>query len=283
MAFIRTVAAAPALLLAASTAVSATGVLLPLYTYPGDNAAAWNPVLEAITVTPDVPWLAVINPSNGPGPTGLPGNDDMNYIHGVTQLNAQPNTLTLGYVRTDHGASPLAAVQRNITTWASWANYTANDIDIGVDGIFFDETSPDPADVKYLESAVSFARTAFGTKQVVAVCNFGTAAPPDYYRICDVVVSFESALNQPNVPAYQGKQTIVATTPGWDNLVAQSAVLVHDFAGKADDGRVADAELLRSYVQEAKDAALGWLYFGSGGYDSLTTGPATVLALAAAF
>ncbi|KAI1429877.1 Spherulation-specific family 4-domain-containing protein [Xylaria sp. FL1777] len=276
-------AAATALLLAAPT-VSATGVLLPLYVYPsiiyGDGAARWQPALAAVAATPGVPWLVVVNPGDGPGATGAPGNGDSNYMSGVAQLNLHANVQTLGYVRTDYGAAPAAELRANITSWAGWASWAA--ADIGVQGIFFDEASARNTDFDYLSSAVAFARTAFGARQIVTVCNFGAAADVSFYDICDVVVAFESALDDPADPAYESTATIVANTPdaGYRD---QAAVIVHDFVGAAADGREADAALLRSYIQDARDAELGWLYFCSAGYDSITTAPATVGALAAAF
>lgn len=63
---------------------SATGVLLPLYVYPSsvwnDGAANWKPAFDAISSHFSVPWLVVVNPGNGPGATGQPGNGDENYI-----------------------------------------------------------------------------------------------------------------------------------------------------------------------------------------------------------
>ncbi|KAI0483551.1 Spherulation-specific family 4-domain-containing protein [Xylaria cf. heliscus] len=225
--------AATALLTTAAASVSATGILLPLYVYPSaaynDAAANWQPALAAISSSSSssVPWLAVVNPGNGPGATGLPGNGDANYISGVSQLNAHPHVQTIGYVRTDYGASPQAELQ-------------SQHHDLGPPG----------------------PRTLF-------------------YGICDVVVVFESFLNNPDAPAYQGQATIDANTPAGHG--AQAAVIVHDFVGTAADGRVADTALLGSYVREAEEAGLGWLYFCSGDYDSITTAPATVGALAAAF
>ncbi|KAI3329968.1 Spherulation-specific family 4-domain-containing protein [Ustulina deusta] len=278
MTLIRAVASA---LLAASV-VSTTGVLLPLYVYPSttynDGAANWQPALSAIAASPNVPWLVVVNPDSGPGGTGSPGNDDANYISGVSQLNAQANVQTIGYMRTDYGASPAAELQANITNWAGWG-----DAGVGVEGIFFDEASGESSAFDSLASAVTYARTAFGARQMVAVCNFGVAVlDTAVYDVCDVVVVFESALNDANYPVYNGTTTIAANTPD-AGYVAQAAVIVNDFTGSAADGRDADAELLRSYVHEARDAELGWLFFCSAGYDSITTGPATIGALAAAF
>ncbi|KAI0813061.1 putative cell surface spherulin 4-like protein [Xylaria sp. FL0064] len=276
MGLIRTSASAALL---AVSAVSATGILLPLYVYPSkiwdDGAANWQPALEAMAASPNVPWLAVVNPGDGPGATGSPGNADSNYISGVQQLNAQANVQTIGYVRTDYGASDPAELQANITNWAGWGA-----ADIGVKGIFFDESSPDAFD--YLSSAITFARTAFGAAQITAICNFGKAVDASFYDICDVVVAFESALNDSSVPVYESTTTILANTPD-SGYRPQAAVLVHDFTGTATDGQEADTALIQSYVQDARDAELGWLYFCSAGYDSITTAPATIGALAAAF
>ncbi|RYC55166.1 hypothetical protein CHU98_g11040, partial [Xylaria longipes] len=217
---------------------------------------------------------------NGPGATGQPGNGDVNYISGVSQLNAQPNVQTIGYVRTNYGTSSQAELLANVTNWTAWASYSGAE-DVHVDGIFFDESSADNFD--YLNTAVTNARTAFGSRQITTVCNFGSAAPAEFYSICDVAIIFESYLNNPDAPAYMGKTTIDANTPAGGNYEAQGAVIVHDFVGAAADGRAADTTLLDSYVQEAKGAGLGWVYFCSGGYDSITTAPATVGALAAAF
>ncbi|KAK5626347.1 hypothetical protein RRF57_002062 [Xylaria bambusicola] len=273
-------AAASALLAASS--VAATGVLLPLYVYPSaeynDGAANWKPVVDAAAATSNVPWLVVVNPADGPGGTGLPGNDDVNYISGLTQLNALANVQTIGYVHTEYGTSSMDVLQSNITKWASWGSSSS---DTAVQGIFFDESSTNS--FEYLNTAITFTRTAFGNQQIKTVCNFGSAVKAtEFYTICDVVIVFESALNDPNYPVYESTTTIAANTPG-AGYHDQAAVIVHDYVGTSADGRTADTTLLHTYIQEARDADLGWLYFCSGGYNSVTTGPATVGALAAAF
>src|SRR4051812_36924412 len=97
-----------ALLASTAASVSATGILLPLYLYPSaepnDGATNWKPALDAVAASAHVPWLVVVNPADGPGATGEPGNGDPNYISGVSQLNALSNVQTVGYVWTDYGA-----------------------------------------------------------------------------------------------------------------------------------------------------------------------------------
>ncbi|KAJ6465404.1 Spherulation-specific family 4 [Mycena sanguinolenta] len=216
-----------------------------------------------------IPWLAVINPGDGPGGSSLPGNDDSNYISGVSQLNAQANVRTLGYVHTSDSTAPMSQLQANITKWKNWDTSSSN---ISVDGIFFDESS---ANATYLTQAVSFARQAFGSKPITTVCNFGVATAAEFYSICDVVVAFESCLNCVGPPPYESQTTISANIPS--GLQGQAAILVHDFSGTNVEGVTANAALLQQYADTLVSDGVGWTYFTSSSrYDSLTTSPATV-------
>ncbi|EOO00305.1 putative cell surface spherulin 4-like protein [Phaeoacremonium minimum UCRPA7] len=252
---------------------SATGVLLPLYVYPSavynDGAANWKPVFDAVSAHPSVPWSVVVDPHNGPGLSGLPGDNDANYISGVSQLNAYSNVKTIGYVRTNYATSSMDELKKNITQWHDWSTYTG--ADIAVDGIFFDESTDN---FSYLNEAITFARTTFGSNPITTICNFGATAPAEYYSICDIVIAFESCLNCVGAPQYQSQTTISANIPsGYEPL---AAVIVHDFTGAAYDGSIADASLLATYLNTLKSDNVGWAYFCSAGYDSITTGPATV-------
>lgn len=251
---------------------SATGILLPLYVYPAatynDGAKNWDPVISAASSNPSTTWLTVIDPHNGPGTTFKPGNDDVNYIAGVSRLNALSNMKTIGYVRTNYAKSSMDELKFNITTWKNWDTYTG--ANIAVQGIFFDESAPN---ADYMKQAVDFARTTFG-RAITTVCNFGKAVGDEYYGICDVVVAFESCLNCSDGPQYKSGQTIEANVPV--GVRAKAAVIVHDFAGKAFDGSVVDAGLVRTYLGAAKEKALGWVYFCSKGYNDTNSGPATV-------
>ncbi|TLY12161.1 MAG: hypothetical protein E6K84_07265, partial [Thaumarchaeota archaeon] len=57
-------------------ATSNSGVVIPLYTYPTDGS--WAASLQAKKAHPNVPIIAIINPSDGPG-----GASDSNYVQGV--------------------------------------------------------------------------------------------------------------------------------------------------------------------------------------------------------
>ncbi|KAI5459169.1 putative cell surface spherulin 4-like protein [Mariannaea sp. PMI_226] len=257
------------------TSVAATGILLPLYVYPSananDGAANWHPVFDAVTNHPDIDWTIVVNPDNGPGATGKPGNDDANYISGVSQLNSFKNVKTVGYVRTNYGQTPMDQVQNDIFNYANWTAFP--EADISIHGIFFDES---PADFSYLEEAIQHARQINSAlnQPIVTICNFGVAATPDFYNICDIVVGFESCLNCDKGPQYKGQETLSANFPS--DKKSQGAVIVNTFAGQDYQGNAASAELLTSYLMAIVDYGLGWFYFCSAGYNDITSTPATV-------
>ncbi|KAG5913638.1 hypothetical protein E4U42_000958 [Claviceps africana] len=265
------------LVVAAWTALaSATGVLLPLYLYPSskfnDGAANWNPVVAAASSSPSLPFLTVVNPSNGPGRTGRPGDGDANYVTGVSRLNTLRNVKTIGYVRTNYSAAPMAELKANMSIWKSWSTYPS--ANISMHGIFLDESA---ANAAYMAEAAAFARKTFGPSATV-VCNFGTAAPEAYYDVCDVVVAFESCLNCALGPRYRSGETIRASIPA--RRRARAAVIVNHFAGRAFDGSVADEALLGRYAADVKREGVGWAYFCSGGYDDVRSRPATIGAVA---
>ncbi|KAK7404034.1 hypothetical protein QQX98_010207 [Neonectria punicea] len=254
------------------SSASATGILLPLYVYPStewnDNAANWKPVVTAVQAHANIDWTIIINPYNGPGLSGKPGDDDINVISGVSQLNANENVNTVGYVRTNYATSPMDELKANITNYASWASYS--DADIGIHGIFFDESS---ADFDYLNEAITFARGAF-EGSITTICNFGVKAAEEYYGICDIVVAFESCLNCANLPQYKGQETLDANFPS--GYESQGAVIVNRFTGQDFEGKTASAALLTSYAQTISGDGIGWYYFCSADYNDITTTPATV-------
>lgn len=255
------------------TVASSTGLLLPLYVYPSavwnDGAAKWTPVFNAIQAQPNLPWLVVANVDSGPGGSRKPGNEDVNYIAGVSKLNSYKNVKTIGYVRTDYARSPMNDLKANMTAWSGWSTYTASNI--AVNGIFFDECTGD--NLNYLTEAITFARSAF-KNPITVVCNFGVKASADYYRICDVVIAYESSLNAPNAPPYQGKTTLQ------NNVIAGSeskaAIIVNFFTGNAVDGSVANTQLLSSYMKVISAFKLGWCYFTSADYDEINMAPASI-------
>ncbi|KAI1320881.1 Spherulation-specific family 4-domain-containing protein [Xylariaceae sp. FL0255] len=251
----------------AATAATATEILLPLYIYPSavyeDDAANWQPAFSAISSQPSVDWLVVVNVDSGPGGSTSPGDGDVNYIYGTSHLNSYSNVKTVGYVHTLYGAADMSALQANISTWAGWASYTESDI--AVQGIFFDESGTNSYD--YLSEAISYAKSQFPS-DFISVCNFGTTAAAEYYGICDVVIAFEDKLSK-----YNGQSTVNSNIPS--GYADQAAIIVNEFTGSAS--------ALASDIATLKSDGVGYAYFCSGGYDSITTAPADVSQLATDF
>ncbi|KAH6986701.1 Spherulation-specific family 4-domain-containing protein, partial [Ilyonectria destructans] len=232
------------------------------------------PVFNAILSNSNIQWLAILNLLNGPGSTGSPGNNDPNYITGISKLNNYSNVKTIGYIYTSYAKILLYKLKATITTWSKWATYSQ--ANIAIYGIFFDECSS--ANFNYLNQAIIFARRAFGNS-ITTVCNFGAKAGVEFYTICNVIVAFKSCLNCPDGLLYMDQATLSNNIPS--SYMTEGAIILNRFTGTSADSRVANQALINGYVQTMKQNGLGWFYFASAGYDTLTAPPATVGADAA--
>ncbi|KAL2784026.1 Spherulation-specific family 4 [Aspergillus keveii] len=111
-----------ALTLASVASVSATGVILPLYTWPSDGA--WDPVYDALAAYPEVDFYVIVNPNSGPGDSSPPAFE---YITGVSTLNSYANAHTIGYVRTNWADRDIDDVKQDIDVYSRWASYSGSD------------------------------------------------------------------------------------------------------------------------------------------------------------
>ena len=80
-----------------------SGVVIPLYTYPTDGS--WAETLQAKNAHPNVPIIAVINPSNGPG-----GASDLKFVQGVKNFQAA-GIIVLGYVATGYASQLISSLE----------------------------------------------------------------------------------------------------------------------------------------------------------------------------
>lgn len=85
---------------------------------------------------PDLSFLIIVNPNNGPGVGALP---DPCYSNELRKLNARPNVQTAGYVNVSYCKRPIDEVKADISKYAGWALNT-EDTTLAVHGIFLDET-----------------------------------------------------------------------------------------------------------------------------------------------
>src|SRR5579862_5443439 len=104
-----------------------TGVVIPMYVYPGTY---WNQAIAAKNAHPAVPMLLIANVNNGPG-----GATDPVYVSYIAKARAA-GIVVLGYVYTQYGKRAQSTVDAAMVKW--YSVYHA-------DGIFLDQmASNDP-------------------------------------------------------------------------------------------------------------------------------------------
>lgn len=154
-----------------SIPVPTTGVIVPLYSYPGSD---WDVVVQAKLAHPSVPIVVIINPSNGPG-----GSQDQNYVSGVEMLRSA-GIIVLGYVHTSYAARSLSSDIADVNSYKAW---------YAVNGIFFDEMSNVPGNEAYYSSLSAYAKSV-GLSLTFG--NPGASVPASYVGTVDCIVIYES-------------------------------------------------------------------------------------------
>ena len=214
-------------------------ILFPLYIYPTQNA--WNPLFTAANTYPNLTFLAVINPENGPGGSVCP---DSSYTTAIHTLNSHPNIVALGYVHTaaryncgdSHtdfcpATQTQMALQANISKYENWSKTsaggcsTSSSSSVQVNGIFFDEAPTDAASVTYMQNITTYARNKL-THGKTIVYNPGNPVYKDYWKYADYINVFENT------------EAIFRNTPldsltGNGVYAGQSTLLIHTYQSNA--------------------------------------------------
>lgn len=144
------------------------------YFYPGP---AWDPIVAA------EPGIAtIINPNSGVGMSL-----DPNYLAQTQAVQAAGGTVW-GYVYTTFAARAIGVVEAEILKYFQW---------YGVNGIFCDETSTNPADVAYYIALRTYAQGAAATYSRTSrfVINPGTQTDVAYGAgtAADLICNFEGS------------------------------------------------------------------------------------------
>src|SRR6266571_1999513 len=145
-----------------------SGIVIPLYTYPTDGSWAATP--QAKNAHPNVPIIAVINPSDGPG-----GSSDSNYVQGVKNFQAA-GIIVIGYVATGYASQLISSLESQISSYKNW--YSVN-------GIFFDEMSSVQGNYSTLNTYVK------SLGMTMTMGNPGTSVPSSYIGTLDSLCIFE--------------------------------------------------------------------------------------------
>ena len=144
---------------ASASTQTATGLIVPLYSYPGSD---WSNLVWAKQVNPNVPMVAIVNPSDGPG-----WYKDPNYVSGIDSLQSAGITV-VGYVWTDYGARSVASAEADIAAYRDW---------YGVNGVYLDQMSNVPGYEWYYSTLNSYAKSIGMT---LVVGNPGASVPSSY-------------------------------------------------------------------------------------------------------
>ncbi|KAH5152874.1 hypothetical protein HBH69_134320 [Parastagonospora nodorum] len=146
-------------------------ILLPLYIYP--NQGAWDPVYTAIEANPNLDFIVIINPSNGPGGAGWWPNAD--YTREIPHLGSYSNVRIVGYVHSTYCNRPIEDVLKDVQTYADRA---LEDEKLQMQGIFVDETPNlyTPKTKQYLDTinSVAWKNARIGGERLM-IHNPGTA------------------------------------------------------------------------------------------------------------
>ena len=141
---------------------------MPSYISPG---AEW----DGIDTAGPTAAIAILNVDSGPGTA-----PEQNYANQVSATEAA-GVAMYAYVDTAFGARSIAAVESDITTYATW---------YGVHNIFFDEASTScGVEASYYLPLYTYVHARGGN----VILNPGTATSECYMAASDVILTFEGS------------------------------------------------------------------------------------------
>jgi hypothetical protein len=164
--------AIPSIYHPAHAATSSTGVIVPLYGYPGSS---WTGLIRDHEAYPTVPVVAVVNPASGPG-WGV----DSNFLSGIKSLQSAGISV-LGYVASGYTGVALSSAEAQVQDYVSW---------YGVNGVYVDQMSNVAGSEWYYSDLTSYAHS-IGADFVVG--NPGADVPSSYVGTVDSIVIYENA------------------------------------------------------------------------------------------
>lgn len=154
-------------------ATSASGCIVPLYTYPTD--VSWTAIVAAQNAHSRVAVIAIVNPNSGPG-----SSSSTAYTNGIAKLTTA-GIRAIGYVHTSYGARAAAEVRGEIDQWHTWYPEVA--------GIFFDEESNDAGGDGYYRDLSAYVKSL---GMPLTVGNPGTDTNASYIGAVDITFVYET-------------------------------------------------------------------------------------------
>jgi Spherulation-specific family 4 len=221
----------------ATRVLEATQVLLPLYSDP--SSSEWSSVESTLANYPNVDFILIINPDNGPG-----SSLSSDWANAVSALKSYSNALVVGYVDTGDTSRSTSEVEDDVSAYAAWPTACRPS------GIFFDDVTTD--DVSYYSTVAAFVTSQISDATVLL--NPGAPASSGYFDFADQVVIYENSYS--NYNSEDG-----ATIPGVS--ASQLSIIIYSVPTSGDT--------LGNLVSTFLTAGYGSIYLtdADDSYDSL--------------
>lgn len=200
-------------------------LLVPAYIYPGaPPRTEWSLWIGAART---FGWIIA-----NPGSPGGPGTfTDSNYAAVIAAAQAQGIGI-FGYVDTGYGAVAIGTVTSQVDDWKTF---------YGINDIFFDQVSSNPADLAYYTTATNYVRsTHVGAKTML---NPGTTTDEGYFALADILCVFEGT-----------KASYDSYLPSAWNAHYNADHFCHLIHTAADEAA------MRSVVSKARSLNAGYIY-----------------------
>ena len=157
-----------------------TGLIVPLYSYPGND---WDTLVKEKSSHPSVPIVAIINPDSGPG------TKDTNYVYGVQKLQSA-GIQVIGYIYTANVG--YGNITGDIDEYKNWYK---------VNGIFFDQMSNVKGNETFYAQLSNYSRSV-GLNFTVG--NPGVDTLPSYIGTVNNMVLYDNPGLPPSTSHLKG-------------------------------------------------------------------------------
>lgn len=230
-------------------------VILPLYIYPLEKA--WEPLLRGAKAHPNVRFIVIINPGNGPGLDPLP---DANYRGVLRGLSLVRNILPVGYVHCSYGQRDLEAIRKDVDIYRQWNR------EFRMEGIFIDEVPSNPDLVPYMTSLSNHIHHTWRAgvdRGAIVIYNPGVVIDRAFFSNAEYIVTFEQSQAHWSTLQTAGHDT--AQLPS--DLHSKALVIMHT-CSTAGGG-------LESIVREVRKQGFAGLYITEQEGGNFTQWPST--------
>jgi len=215
-------------------------MLIPLYSYPNwwdEDAYTWRTVIDLKRKHRYSEIIAIINPNNGDF-----NSSNSDFERGIEDLRSVGIRL-VGYVYTSYGDRNATDIKENIDAWSQFYK------PLGIEGIFFDETSTDTDKLSYYLDLTDYSKSK---EFSITILNPGITTDQSYIdaNITDIIITYENA--------YADLQNTPPSSYNTPSEKTRLAILIHQIeAGDIDSIHTFAAEKRFEYFYYTDDGEDG--------------------------